>query len=135
MHFFPAFPLINFSHFPIDFLFADFLYEFDGKVRLESRTSIAEDWTDTTDVLGTAERQAWIMEGETLLAAKLELGPVQTLAHQDASGNWVLNDPPPNKALELLKCQRYFCKFSGRCPIPGPAGRCLLCADTGCYAH
>ena len=90
-----------------------FLYEFDGKVRLESRTSIAEDWTDTTDVLGTAERQAWIMEGETLLAAKLELGPVQTLAHQDASGNWVLNDPPPNKALELLKCQRYFCKFSG----------------------
>jgi len=41
-------------------------------------------------------------------AAKLELGPVQTLAHQDASGNWVLNDPPPNKALELAKCQRYY---------------------------
>lgn len=43
-----------------------------------------------------------------LKAAKLELGPVQTLAHQDADGNWVLNDPPPNKALELAKCQRYF---------------------------
>ncbi len=43
----------------------------------------------------------------TLIAAKLELGPVQTLAHKDASGNWVLNDPPPNKALELAKCQRY----------------------------
>ena len=28
------------------------------------------------------------MEGETLRAAKLELGPVQTLAHQDASGNY-----------------------------------------------
>ena len=41
-------------------------------------------------------------------AAKLELGPVQTLAHQDADGNWILNDPPPNKALELAKCQRYF---------------------------
>lgn len=40
-------------------------------------------------------------------AAKLEFGPVQTLAHQDADGNWVLNDPPPNRALELLKCQRY----------------------------
>lgn len=40
-------------------------------------------------------------------AAKLELGPVQTLAHQDAEGNWVLNDPPPNKALELAKCQWY----------------------------
>ena len=40
-------------------------------------------------------------------AAKLELGSVQTLAHQDASGNWVLNDPPPNKQQELAKCQRY----------------------------
>lgn len=38
---------------------------------------------------------------------KCELGPQQTLAHQDADGNWVLNDPPPNKALELAKCQRY----------------------------
>lgn len=40
-------------------------------------------------------------------AAKLELGSVQTLAHQDASGNWVLNDPPPNFQQELAKCQRY----------------------------
>lgn len=44
---------------------------------------------------------------DTIVAVKLELGPVQTLAHKDASGNWVLNDPPPNKALELAKCQRY----------------------------
>lgn len=43
----------------------------------------------------------------TFVAAKLELGPVQTLAHQDADGNWILNDPPPNRALELAKCQRY----------------------------
>lgn len=43
-----------------------------------------------------------------LKAAKLELGPVQTLAHKDENGNWILNDPPPNKALELAKCQRYF---------------------------
>jgi len=42
----------------------------------------------------------------TLIAAKLELGPVQTLAHKEGD-NWVLNDPPPNKALELAKCQRY----------------------------
>lgn len=40
-------------------------------------------------------------------AAKLELGPVQTLAHKDAAGDWVLNDPPPNYALELVKCQWY----------------------------
>ncbi len=43
-----------------------------------------------------------------VLAAKLELGDRQTLAHQDESGNWVLNDPPPNKQQELAKCQRYF---------------------------
>lgn len=38
---------------------------------------------------------------------KLEEGVQQTLAHKNASGNWVLNDPPPNPTLELLKCQRY----------------------------
>lgn len=43
-----------------------------------------------------------------IYAAKLELGTEQTLARQDANGNWVLNDPPPNYALELLKCRRYF---------------------------
>jgi len=46
--------------------------------------------------------------GLLLQAVKLELGSFQTLAHKDASGNWVLNDPPPNKALELAKCLRYF---------------------------
>ena len=39
-----------------------------------------------------------------LYAAKLELGTVQTLAHQDENGNWVLNDPPPDKGMELLRC-------------------------------
>lgn len=42
-----------------------------------------------------------------LIAVKLELGTVSTLAHQDADGNWMLNDPPPNYAEELAKCQRY----------------------------
>ena len=46
-----------------------------------------------------------------IYAVKLELGDHQTLAHQDADGNWVLNDLPPNKALELAKCQRYFEKL------------------------
>ena len=41
---------------------------------------------------------------------KLEPGPFQTLAHQEGS-KWVLNDPPPNYALELLKCQRYFVRM------------------------
>ena len=42
-----------------------------------------------------------------LKAAKLELGPVQTLAHKEGD-TWVLNDQPPNYALELAKCQRYY---------------------------
>lgn len=42
---------------------------------------------------------------DVLKAAKLELGPIQTLAHKEGD-TWVLNDPPPNYALELAKCQR-----------------------------
>lgn len=47
----------------------------------------------------------------TVAAAKLELGTRQTLAHQDAQGNWVLNELPDKEA-ELLKCQRYYQLFS-----------------------
>lgn len=41
---------------------------------------------------------------KTIIAVKLEYGDKSTLAHQDADGNWILNDPPPDKGLELLKC-------------------------------
>lgn len=41
-------------------------------------------------------------------AMKLEPGDKPTIAHQDTSGSLVLSDPPPDKALELLKCQRYY---------------------------
>lgn len=37
---------------------------------------------------------------------KIEEGPTQTLARKVGS-QWVLNDPPPDTTLELLKCQRY----------------------------
>lgn len=40
-------------------------------------------------------------------AVKLELGNQQTLAHQDSSGNWILNDSIPIYQTQLLKCQRY----------------------------
>lgn len=43
----------------------------------------------------------------TLLAAKLELGDTQTLAHQDSSGNWILNEIP-DFGEQLRRCQRYF---------------------------
>lgn len=42
-----------------------------------------------------------------ILAAKLEVGDRQTLAHQEADGSWVLNDAPPDRAMELARCQRY----------------------------
>lgn len=53
-------------------------------------------------------------ESAGLIAAKLELGSVQTLACQDGAGSWVLSDPPPNKLQELAKCQRYQVVFGYR---------------------
>ena len=62
-----------------------------------------------TNLFGLFEHfLTWIYPEETKYRYKLELGPVQTLAHKDENGNWILNDPPPNKVLELAKCQRYF---------------------------
>ena len=46
-----------------------------------------------------------------IIAVKLEIGSKQTLAHQDASGNWVLNEIP-DYGVELWKCQRYYQLFS-----------------------
>lgn len=48
-------------------------------------------------------------EGYTVgaIAAKLELGGVQTLAHQDEDGNWVLNEIP-DYGEQLRRCRRYF---------------------------
>lgn len=42
-----------------------------------------------------------------LYALKLELGSTQTLAHQDSSGNWILNEIP-DFGEQLRRCQRYF---------------------------
>lgn len=44
-----------------------------------------------------------------LIAAKLELGSTQTLAHLE-NGNWVLNEIP-DYGEQLRKCQRYFLKI------------------------
>ena len=43
-----------------------------------------------------------------IAAAKLEKGTEQTLARK-IGDQWILNDPPPDPTLELLKCQRYQC--------------------------
>ena len=49
----------------------------------------------------------------TFAAIKVELGHLSTLARKDESGNWVLNDPPPNFEQELAKCQRYYIALNG----------------------
>ena len=46
----------------------------------------------------------------TILAAKLELGSQQTLAHLE-NGNWVLNEIP-DFGEQMAKCQRYFWRFA-----------------------
>lgn len=51
-------------------------------------------------------------DGKLLKMAKLEIGNRQTLARQEGN-KWVLNDPPPNPAIELTKCQRYQLIFDG----------------------
>lgn len=52
----------------------------------------------------------------TVKAVKLELGSVQTLAHQDANGSWVLNEIP-DYGEQLRRCQRYLIPLlSYQCP-------------------
>lgn len=53
------------------------------------------------------------LAGDILVyAMKLELGSQQTLAHKDEDGSWVLNDPHPDKALELEKCKRHMVVYN-----------------------
>lgn len=49
--------------------------------------------------------------GKTIIAAKLELGNTQTLAHLE-NGVWVLNEIPDHGD-QLAKCLRYFYSFNG----------------------
>lgn len=51
-------------------------------------------------------RSGYEDDSRNLIAAKLEFGSTQTLAHKEGD-TWVLNDPPPNRSIELTKCQRY----------------------------
>lgn len=45
-----------------------------------------------------------------ILAAKLELGPTQTLAHQE-NGQWVLNEVP-EEGEQVSRCQRHFVRIN-----------------------
>lgn len=83
----------------------------------------------------SASKTFSITASNTLIkAAKLELGSVQTLAHQE-DGKWVLNDPPPNKALELAKCQRYQVKLGGEIATRQVVGFFIQRTSTRCSIY
>lgn len=72
----------------------------NGNIGVFSTTKIYHEG-ETFAIMATSENATI-----DIYAVKLELGPVQTLAHKEGD-TWVLNDPPPDPALELAKCQRY----------------------------
>lgn len=63
----------------------------------------------------------------TIIAAKLELGPTQTLAHQE-NGQWVLNEVP-EEGEQLARCQRYFRRIAPA-QYAGFARGCAYNADS-----
>ena len=67
-------------------------------------------------------RPAQTVDTQSILAVKLELGTQQTLAHQDANGNWVLNEMP-DYGEQLRRCQRYYQTF--------PANLTVLYGNSG----
>ena len=82
-----------------------------GDGSLSYQTVVASGWTETTDIFGVfAHGLEWLLTGDTWLAAKLELGPQQTLAHQE-NGAWVLNEIP-DYGEQLRRCQRYFYRLN-----------------------
>lgn len=80
-----------------------------GKQEMTSVTITASGWTQDTDIIaqfGTESNHRWIAPGETVIAAKLELGDKQTLAHKDSNGTWILNELPAY-TIELCRCKRF----------------------------
>lgn len=64
-----------------------------------------------------------------IVAIKLELGTQQTLARKASGDTWTLIDPPPNKAEELAKCQRY-CLVVAPNNSYGPSGNGMVYTTT-----
>ena len=75
---------------------------FDGDKGLYTITFVAKETTRNQD-FGI---QTNVGKTSIPIAAKLELGDTQTLAHQDSSGNWVLNEIP-DFGEQLRRCQWY----------------------------
>lgn len=102
-----------------------FLYA-DGTLDIGT-SKIASSWDSWTVFLeagnarlvGVENGRLWVLNtgaGKAIVAAKLELGLTQTLAHQEA-GQWVLNEVPEYGG-QLRRCQEYAVKLPGRYWIP-----------------
>lgn len=82
------------------------------QAELDFKTKVFNSVRLTLDATATGHLLVFIQNGTKnavslkMIAAKLELGTTQTLAHQE-KGVWVLNEIP-DYATELTKCQRYF---------------------------
>ena len=68
---------------------------------------------------------ATLKDNVSILAAKLELGPTQTLAHREGD-KWVLNEVP-EYGEQLRRCQRYFVYFSKFTAVSGRAANANSC--------
>lgn len=118
----------------------------DGVVYSGSKTADQYDFTGTVSFPGGTIRvfysggktvfRLWLSDvaGTTvqLKAVKLELGSQQTLAHQDADGNWVLNEIP-NYGEQLRRCQRYD-YIIGRTDDAAPVGLGTAYSETSVIA-
>lgn len=93
---------------------------------LHSKTIVASNWDNSTDIFAQfSSAVAWLNAGETFIAAKLELGPTQTLAHQEGD-KWVLNEVP-EYGEQLRRCQRYFVRFTKFTAVSGRAANANSC--------
>ena len=85
---------------------------------------------NATDLSKHRRFRTYMGPERAVIAAKLELGSQQTLAHQDADGNWVLNEIP-DYGEQLARCQRYFQLYSAadKCPAKAVDCRPVMRAD------
>lgn len=74
-----------------------------------SWSSIAKNGHVGLQGIGEDSTRLWLLitdDAKNILAAKLELGPTQTLAHREGD-KWVLNEVP-EYGEQLRRCQRYY---------------------------
>lgn len=102
-----------------------FLYA-DGTLDIGT-SKIASSWDSWTVFLdagnarlvGVGNGRLWVLNtkaGKAIVAAKLELGPTQTLVHREGD-KWVINEVPEHGE-QLRECQRYHLLLPGLYWLP-----------------